>query len=165
MMWRKPTDAKPAAPEPDAYPLPPPRFEEPAAAPAAPRAIEATRITNAISIRGEIFGTQDLFIDGELQGGIKLPESRVTVGANGRLKADIEAQEIIVEGQVNGDLVASGRVIIRRSGRVYGSLIAPRLVIEEGAIFNGQVEMTGSGTAVTRQAAGASVASYRASAP
>jgi len=165
-MWRRPSDAKSASPEPESY-VPPAPIAPRAAEPAAPvaRDVEATRITHAISIRGEISGGQNLFIDGELQGSIHLPESRVTVGVNGRLKADIEAEEIVVEGQVNGSLTAGTRVVIRRTGRVYGSIITERLAIEEGAVFNGKVEMVGSGEAAARRPSVVPQPAYRTATP
>jgi len=166
-MWRRPNEAKPTSPEAEPYVAPPaaaPRREE-ASAPHAAHAPEATRITQAISIHGEISGRQDLFIDGELQGSICLPESRVTVGTNGRLKADVEAAEIVVEGHVNGNLTAGARVVLRRSGRVYGSVFAPRIAIEEGAVLNGQVDMARPGEAEAPRANGVSAPSYRVAAP
>lgn len=166
-MWRRPNDARPVSPEPESY-VPPapvaPRADEPAAIPQA-RDAQTTRITHAISIRGEISGAQDLFIDGELQGNIKLPESRVTVGVNGRIKADIEAQEIIVEGQVNGSLTAGARVVIRRTGRVYGSVLTERLAIEEGAVINGEVDMAGSRDAAAQRPSVVSAPAYRTATP
>lgn len=170
-MWRRPNEAKPVSPEPDSYVAPAvaaPRREEAPPAPLAAHAShppEATRITHAISIRGEISGRQDLFIDGELRGSICLPESRVTVGTNGRLKADVEAAEIVVEGQVNGNLTAGARVVLRRSGRVYGSVLSPRIAIEEGAVLNGQVDMARPGEAEAPRAPGVSAPSYRVAAP
>jgi cytoskeletal protein CcmA (bactofilin family) len=126
---------------------------------------ESTRISHGISIRGEIVGRQDLVIDGELQGSIRLEGARVTVGTNGRLKADVAATEIIVEGQVNGNLTAHSRVLLRRTARVYGSVLAPRLAIEEGAVFNGEVEMAQPGEASSERQVGGVVSAFRAAAP
>lgn len=165
-MWRRPNDTRPVPAEPEpltAPPAPPIRREE--FVPPVSHTAEATRISHGISIRGEIAGRQDLFIDGELQGTIHLDESRVTIGANGRLRADVEAVEIIVEGQVNGNLTAHGRVLIRRTGRVYGSVLSPRLAIEEGAIFNGEVNMARPGEAAAESPSGGAASAYRVAAP
>jgi cytoskeletal protein CcmA (bactofilin family) len=166
-MWRRQNEPRHVSPEPEAYvPPPAPRRGDTPGVPVA-HAPEATRITQAISIRGEISGQQDLFIDGELQGSIRLPDSRVTVGPNGRLNADIEAAEIVVEGQVKGSLTAGTRVVIRRTGRVQGNVATHRIAIEEGAIFNGQVDIARAGEpqAARASSVAASATTFRAVAP
>jgi cytoskeletal protein CcmA (bactofilin family) len=165
-MWRRPNDPSPVSPEPEplaAPSAPAPRREE--HAPPAAHAPDATRISQGISIRGEIIGRQDLLIDGDLQGSVHLEEARVTIGTNGRLKADVAAAEIVVEGQVNGNLTARNRVIIRRSGRVYGSVLSPRLAIEEGAVINGEVDMARPGESSAAPPASGTLSAFRAAAP
>jgi cytoskeletal protein CcmA (bactofilin family) len=119
--------------------------------PAAPTAFAPTparsssRITSGIRIKGEISGDDDLYIDGQAEGQFRFPESRVTVGPNGRVKANIEARDIVIEGSVTGNLKASSAVQLGSSSRVQGSLMAARIAIEDGARLRGKVEMTRGG--------------------
>jgi cytoskeletal protein CcmA (bactofilin family) len=118
----------------------------PAAAPSlAVRGI--SRISSGIRINGEISGDDDLYIDGQAEGQFHFPQSKVTVGPNGKVKANIEAREIVVEGSVTGDLKASAGVQLGGSSRVQGSLITPRIAIDDGAKLRGKVEMTRAGDA------------------
>jgi cytoskeletal protein CcmA (bactofilin family) len=110
-------------------------------APAPPRAGLST-ISDGLKVRGDFTGTSDLTIDGELQGKIRLPEARVMVGSHGRVRADIEAREILVEGKVSGNLKAANGVRFGSSARFQGSVLTPRIGIDEGARFHGKVEMT-----------------------
>ncbi len=111
----------------------------------APRGI--SRISSGIRIKGEISGNDDLYIDGQAEGQFHFPQSKVTVGPNGKVKANIEAREIVVEGIVTGDLKASANVQLGGSSRVQGSLITPRIAIDDGARLRGKVEMTRAGDA------------------
>jgi cytoskeletal protein CcmA (bactofilin family) len=159
-MWRKSTEVKPSSPvravpapvssKPQEAPQSPPQSTSPApalAAPAARAASEASvsgssKIGSGLRIRGEFSGNSDLYIDGEAQGKIRLAETRVTVGPNGRVQADIEAREIFVEGTVQGNLKASERVRLGAKCRVQGTVLAPRVGIDDGAQFRGKVEVT-----------------------
>lgn len=153
-MWRKPAEAKPSSPasyEPEPAPLHQPATL-PAAAPAAtfsaPTAAPPSagtgisKIGSGLKFKGEFSGDADLYIDGEAQGKIRLAKSKVTVGPNGRVQADVEAREIIVEGTVSGNLKASERVRLGASSRVQGTLQSPRVAIDDGARVRGKVEMT-----------------------
>jgi cytoskeletal protein CcmA (bactofilin family) len=104
-----------------------------------------SRISSGIRIKGEISGNDDLYIDGQAEGQFHFPQSKVTVGPNGKVKANIEAREIVVEGIVTGDLKASANVQLGGSSRVQGSLITPRIAIDDGARLRGKVEMTRAG--------------------
>jgi cytoskeletal protein CcmA (bactofilin family) len=110
------------------------------ATPPATRGI--SRISSGIRIKGEISGNDDLYIDGQAEGQFSFPQSKVIVGPNGKVKANIEAREIVVEGIVTGDLKASANVQLGGSSRVQGSLITPRIAIDDGARLRGKVEMT-----------------------
>jgi cytoskeletal protein CcmA (bactofilin family) len=101
-----------------------------------------SRISSGIRINGEISGNDDLYIDGQAEGQFHFPESKVTVGPNGKVKANVVAREIVVEGTVIGDLKASAGVQLGGSSRVQGSLITPRIAIDDGAKLRGKVEMT-----------------------
>jgi cytoskeletal protein CcmA (bactofilin family) len=147
-MWGKTNEPKPplSSPEPPAAP-PPAAFERPAPAPPVePRAVK-TVLGRAVALKGELSGREDVCIDGEFEGSIRVSGAGVTIGANGRVTAEVEADEIVVEGRIDGTLRARQRLVIRRSGHVTGDIETPRLVIEDGAVFRGRVEMTQPGTA------------------
>jgi len=116
---------------------PPARAAESAAAPAG-RA--ASKISSGLKISGELSGESDIYIDGEVHGKIRLENTRVTVGPNGRVQADIEAREIVVEGNVQGNLKAGESAHFGASSRVTGSVITPRIGIDDGARLRGKVE-------------------------
>jgi cytoskeletal protein CcmA (bactofilin family) len=157
-MWNKSAEAKPS-PQASVPVIPAPAASTqqtqpasaPAAAPAPPVAYAAptgaaqpngvTTIASGLKISGEISGTSDLYIDGETQGKIRLMNARVTVGPNGRVQADIEAREIIIEGSVQGNLKAGERLHLGASSKVQGSVLTPRFAIEDGARLRGKVEM------------------------
>jgi cytoskeletal protein CcmA (bactofilin family) len=102
---------------------------------------EASTISVGLKIKGEITGTSDLTVDGETQGKIRLTNGRVTIGASGRVAADIDAREIVVHGSVQGNLKASESVRLGPSGQVEGSILTPRIGIDDGARLRGNVEM------------------------
>jgi cytoskeletal protein CcmA (bactofilin family) len=106
--------------------------------PISPRA--AACITQGIRIKGEITGKEDLFVDGTLEGKLDLAGASVTVGPNGKVKADIAAREIVVRGQVDGKLDGTERVQLWSTGRVAGEVKTERLAIEDGAVLRGKVE-------------------------
>jgi|SRR5208282_5916347 len=113
--------------------------------PAASIVRNVSQISSGLKIRGELSGDSDLYIDGDVQGKIHLPKAHVTVGSNGRVQAEIEAREIIVDGSVEGDLKAYESVHLGSSSRVIGSLVTPRIGIEDGAQISGKVEMARAG--------------------
>jgi cytoskeletal protein CcmA (bactofilin family) len=113
----------------------------------APRASSVSVIGAGLKIQGEITGDSDLVVEGEAHGRIRMANGRVTVAANGRVNADIEAVEISVEGSVQGGLKASDRVRLGPSSRVQGSVMTPRIAIEDGARLRGKVEMIRAGEA------------------
>lgn len=108
---------------------------------------EGTMITAGISVRGEVSGREDLYINGEVHGSVRLADARLTVGPSGRVSADVEATEIIVEGRINGTLLAKTRVVLRSSARVEGKIFSPRLMIEDGARLRGKVDPEGQPSA------------------
>ena len=107
----------------------------------APRASSVSVIGAGLKIQGEITGDSDLVVEGEAHGRIRMVNGRVTVAASGHVNADIEAVEISVEGSVQGGLKASDRVRLGASSRVQGSVMTPRIAIEDGARLRGKVEM------------------------
>ena len=104
----------------------------------------ATAIGKSVTIRGELTGKEDLYMDGDIEGTITLPESRLTIGPNARILADISARDVIILGKVSGNVHASGRVELRQSAAVIGDIFAGRLSIEESATVKGQVELQGA---------------------
>jgi len=102
----------------------------------------STVIGRSVTIRGELSGKEDLYMDGVVEGTISLPESRLTVGPNARVVADLDARDIVIYGLVDGNIRASGRVELRESAVVSGDISAGRLSIEESASLKGKVELT-----------------------
>jgi cytoskeletal protein CcmA (bactofilin family) len=94
-----------------------------------------------IRINGEISGEENLIIEGKVQGKIRLDAYQVEVGQSGQVKADITAKVIKIAGEVRGDLVGTEKVVISRSGNVHGNIVAPRMTLEDGAIFKGSIDM------------------------
>jgi cytoskeletal protein CcmA (bactofilin family) len=98
-------------------------------------------VEQSFVIKGELTGTESLYIEGRIEGTIHLADSRLTVGRTGEILADIDAREIIVLGKVHGNCRASGRVDIRNGGSLMGNVITPRISIDDGAYFKGGVEI------------------------
>jgi cytoskeletal protein CcmA (bactofilin family) len=141
-IFRRETDEpRPAAAgtaNPHASPAPAP--ERRPHAPSSPAA--TTHIAPGAKITGEVNGTSDLVVDGELEGQVRL-ESNVTIGAEGRVQGDIVARSVRIGGRVVGNVQGHEKVEILPSGRLEGDVAAPRVVLAEGAFFKGKVEMTG----------------------
>jgi cytoskeletal protein CcmA (bactofilin family) len=100
----------------------------------------------SIVFKGEMSGDEDLEIEGQVEGIVNLANHQLTIGANGRLRAEVHAKSIVVVGQVTGNLTATERIEIQATGVVQGDICAPRLNIQEGAVLNGSVDMSASGT-------------------
>ena len=151
-MWKPTTQPtatpnRPNEPERPAMPTPVTSAPEPAAAPrpvAASTADQAT-IGKSLVIKGEVTGSESLYIDGRVEGSINLAGNRVTVGRNGVVSANINAREIVVLGKVRGNLTASDRVDIRSDGSLTGDVVAARISIEDGAFFKGGIDIRKAG--------------------
>lgn len=98
-------------------------------------------IGKSITIKGELTGNEDLQIDGNVDGRIDLPNNQLTIGADGEVKAEVTAKAVIVIGHVTGNVAATDKIEVEASGIVDGDVRAPRLVVAEGAVLNGAVEM------------------------
>ena len=98
-------------------------------------------IGKSITIKGDLTGNEDLVIDGNIEGRIDLPNNQLTIGPEGKIKADIHAKSAVVVGHVSGNVTATDRIEVQASGIVDGDVRAPRLVVQEGAVLNGAVEM------------------------
>ncbi|MEE8583584.1 MAG: polymer-forming cytoskeletal protein [Acidobacteriota bacterium] len=102
---------------------------------------ERAIVGHSISIRGDITGQEDLVIYGKVEGKVNLKGNNVTIGQDGKVKADVTAKIISVEGQVQGNLKGEEQVIVRKSGNVEGNISAPRVSLEDGCRFSGQIDM------------------------
>jgi cytoskeletal protein CcmA (bactofilin family) len=98
-------------------------------------------IGQSITIRGEVTGNEDLLIQGQVDGTVDLKNQGVTVGQEGKVKANITGRLVVVEGEVEGDLRAEEQIILRSTATVQGDIKAPRVVLEDGAKFRGGVDM------------------------
>jgi cytoskeletal protein CcmA (bactofilin family) len=148
-MWKPNTPATGSTPSPE-----PIRPAAPAASPsseaAPPRTLpvvapavtgDLATIGKSLVVKGEVTGSESLFIDGKVEGSINLPGNRVTVGRNGQVAASIGAREVVVLGKVKGNVTASDRVDIRAEGSLTGDVIAQRISIEDGAFFKGGIDI------------------------
>jgi len=98
-------------------------------------------IGSTIHIKGDVTGDEDLIIHGHVEGQINLKDHNVIIGKNGKVEANINAKQIVVEGELNGDLNGEEKVVIRETGNVLGNVISPRVTLEDGAMFKGSIEM------------------------
>jgi cytoskeletal protein CcmA (bactofilin family) len=103
-------------------------------------------IGKSLVIKGEVTGSESLYIDGRVEGSINLSGNRVTIGRNGVVAANISAREIVVLGKVRGNLTASDRVDIRSDGSLTGDVVAARISIEDGAFFKGGIDIRKAGS-------------------
>jgi cytoskeletal protein CcmA (bactofilin family) len=157
---------------------PQPSTREPMAEPARPAAGGARTgqpavIGPSIEIDGKLKGDEDLVVEGSVKGTVMLKQHTLTVGSHGRLEAEVYAHSILVDGTVQGDLYASERISIRKSARVEGNILSPRISLEDGAKFRGSIDMdaeseafrkafgkqAGTGTSAAAAAPGKSVPS------
>jgi len=145
-MWKRDEAVKPASGQPAAA-APQPPAPSPAG-PSGPRP-ESNRymekdivnIGKSVVIKGELNGSEDLTIEGHVEGTIQLKDHVLTIGPNGRIKAQVFAKAVIVQGEVTGNVTASDKVDIRDNGSVDGDIVSPRVAIAEGAHFRGSVDM------------------------
>ncbi|WP_263418826.1 bactofilin family protein [Terriglobus albidus] len=102
-----------------------------------------TLIGRSLVIRGEVSGSEDLYVDGSIEGTVTLSAGRLTVGPNAKVKADVQAPEVIVMGDLDGNLRSEGKVELRDKSAVRGDILAIRLAVEEGAVLRGRVDLRG----------------------
>jgi cytoskeletal protein CcmA (bactofilin family) len=147
-MWKRdeavrPPTAPPVTPAPPVVVTP-----EPAAPrPETPRPIarDTVNIGKSVVIKGELSASEDLTIEGQVEGKIDLKQNTLTIGANGRITAQIAAKVVVVLGQVHGNIAATEKVDIRDNGSVDGDVASPRVAIAEGAHFRGSIDMQQGG--------------------
>jgi cytoskeletal protein CcmA (bactofilin family) len=102
---------------------------------------EQATIGKSLVIKGEVTGSESLYIDGRVEGAINLPGNRVTIGRNGQVQANLNAKEVVILGKVKGNLTASDRVDIRNEGSLAGDVVCQRISIEDGAYFKGSIDI------------------------
>ena len=147
-MWKRDESVRPASGQPAAAPTPAPvAAGAPGLRPETSLNMEKdiVNIGKSVVIKGELNGSEDLTIEGQVEGTIQLRDHVLTIGPNGRIKAQVFAKSVIVLGEVTGNVTASDKVDIRDNGSVDGDIIAPRVAIAEGAHFRGSVDMQRKG--------------------
>ena len=117
---------------------------------------DVVNIGKSVVIKGELDGSEDLTIEGHVEGKIELRDHVLTIGPNGRIKAQVFAKVVVVLGELVGNINASERVDIRENGSVDGDIVSPRVAIAEGAHFRGSIDMQRKGTAPGPSPAGPS---------
>jgi len=104
-----------------------------------PRGVAA--IGKSVMIKGQLFSREDLYLDGEMEGTVEVPDNRLTIGPHGKLQAGIKAREVVVLGSINGNVEATERIDIRKDARVVGDIKTGRIIIEDGAYFKGSIDI------------------------
>jgi len=151
-MWKRDEAVKPPTPP---SPAPPPPVVPAASAPTVTSHIETrgagardvVHIGKSVVIKGELNGSEDLTIEGHVEGKIELRDHVLTIGPNGKIRASVFAKAVIVVGEVVGNITSTEKVEIRDNGSVDGDIVSPRVAIAEGAHFRGSVDMKRGGTA------------------
>ncbi len=149
MVWKKSDD--PPAHHPEPTPAVPPRPAAPAPSPAQaaapggshepPKRMDRATIGASIFIKGDLSGEEDLVIEGRVEGKVDLKQNNVTVGKNGKVKADVWGRVVTIEGEVTGNVFAREQAILRQSGAINGNIQAPRVILEDGSRFKGSIDM------------------------
>jgi cytoskeletal protein CcmA (bactofilin family) len=111
----------------------------------APQPGEFAHLGKSVVIKGELSGSEDLYVDGNVEGSIELRNHSLTVGPNGNVKADVSAKAVIIQGKLDGSVNASDRVELRKSAVVTGDVTTQRIAIEEGAFLKGKVDIQKDG--------------------
>jgi cytoskeletal protein CcmA (bactofilin family) len=104
-----------------------------------PRGVAA--IGKSVMIKGQLFSREDLYLDGEMEGTVEVPDNRLTIGPHGKLQAGIKAREVVVLGSINGNVEATERIDIRKDARLVGDIKTGRIIIEDGAYFKGSIDI------------------------
>ena len=128
-----------------------------------PTSVEFAHIGKSVSIKGELSGSEDIYVDGQVEGSIQLGGNNLTIGPNGRVRANISAKNVTVGGTLEGNILASERTEFRKTAIANGDVQTKRIAIEDGAFFKGKLEIVGESKhpqgAVAASAASTSAAS------
>jgi cytoskeletal protein CcmA (bactofilin family) len=150
-MWKRDEAGKPTGPGTPAAPASPAQQTQAPAQPETRRQQimerDVVNIGKSVVIKGELNGSEDLTVEGHVEGKIELRDHVLTIGPNGKIKAQVFAKAVIVLGEVNGNVTATEKVDIRDGGSVDGDIVSPRVAIAEGAHFRGTVDMQRKGQA------------------
>jgi len=122
-------------------PVQPSKSEESHGEPTRTSKIDVARIGRTVVVKGELSGAEDLFVDGEVEGSIELRSHGLTVGPNGRVRANIVAQDVVIFGKVEGNVRGNERVELKRSAVLHGDIFTQRIVIEDGAFLKGGIDI------------------------
>ena len=106
---------------------------------------DVASIGKSVLIKGELSGSEDLFVDGEVEGSIDLQEHNLTIGPHGRVRANVKAKDVVVHGKVDGNIHGTERVELKRSAVLVGDISTQRIVIEDGAYFKGAIDIKKDG--------------------
>ena len=113
-----------------------------------PKTGEFAHIGKSVVIKGELSGSEDLYVDGKVEGIIQLQDNNLVIGPNGYVHAEVNAKGVAVQGKLEGNIRASERVELQKSAVIVGDIVTQRIAIEEGAYFNGFVEIGGNNTQI-----------------
>ena len=163
-MWKRDEAVRPPSGPPAAQPQPPAAGTATRPEPKPNLERDTVNIGKSVVIKGELNGSEDLTIEGQVEGTIQLRDHVLTIGPNGKIKAQVFAKAVIILGEVTGNVTASEKVDIRDNGSVDGDIISPRVAIAEGAHFRGTVDMQRKG-ATPGAAAGAAQPGAKPAAP
>lgn len=103
--------------------------------------MDVAHIGKSVVIKGELSGSEDLYLDGEVEGSIELRSHSLTVGPNGRVRANINAKDVVIHGKVDGNVRGTDRVELKKSAVLNGDVVTQRIVIEDGAFFKGSIDI------------------------
>jgi len=147
-MWKSRSDERPIAPP------APARAPEPTPAPQTTpqiRPVETPKMDNfradvahigkSVIVKGELSGSEDLYLDGEVEGSIELRGHSLTIGPNGRVRANVHAKDVVVHGKVDGNVRGNDRVELKKSAVLNGDIFTQRIMIEDGAFFKGAIDI------------------------
>jgi cytoskeletal protein CcmA (bactofilin family) len=113
-----------------------------------PKTAEFAHIGKSVIIKGELSGSEDLYVDGQVEGSIELSGNRLIIGPHGQVRANVNAKGVIVQGKLDGNIRASERAELTKSAVVAGDIATQRVAIEEGAYFKGKVDIQRDGAKV-----------------
>ena len=109
----------------------------------APLSADLAQIGKSLVVKGDLSGSEDLYVDGQIEGSIVLTGNSLTVGPHGQVKASVEAKGVVVQGKLEGNIKATERVELRKSAIVTGDITTQRIAIEDGAYLKGKIDIQG----------------------
>ncbi len=124
---------------------------------------ESSRIGESMMVKGEVSGSEDLYVDGEVEGSIALQSHSLIIGPSGRVRANVVAGEVAVHGKLDGNVLASERVELKQAAVLVGDIVTQRIVIEDGAYFKGSIDVHKEAAARHAESIGRSLRSRKAS--